>query len=488
MSMRTWTLVLVGTSLLAACSADPTSPLAIGTVQLVSGDGQTGTPGVPLDDTLTVKVLDQTGRSPMSGVAVQWSVQDGGGTFDHALDTTDLQGMAHAVWTLGAMPGANNAVATVGDLPGVEFSASADGLRAVAVALGNGFACAIDVGHKGWCWGFGWFGELGNGATGPVVGQTYHPQAVTGGHTFVDIAVNFNAACGLDASGTDWCWGSNTFGQLGSPSPANTGTPMAVSGAPPFRGLAQGGNSNATCAIAADSTGYCWGDNRFGQTGAGTFGGMVTAPQAMSGGLKFRSITLGSVWGCGIVSDGTAWCWGSNSNGELGTGTPGNSAVPVPVAGAYHFTTLSAGNSYTCGLTNETGWVCWGLVSAIPPLQTTAWPTPIHASSLDGMTEFDPGFFLGAAVLGGRALMVFAVNSQRTAGAPIPIYAVHASDTNACGLTAGGQVYCWGYNDGGQLGSPFEYGWEPGYTPAQMVVAPNAETQLGTSPSRSPSH
>ncbi|MGB7213398.1 MAG: hypothetical protein WBC97_12320, partial [Gemmatimonadales bacterium] len=363
MLIRTWTVLLIGTTFLAACSADPSSPLAVGSVQLVSGDGQSGTPGLPLNDTLTVKVLDQTGRSPMSGVAVQWGVQYGGGTFDHGVDTTDVEGIARAVWTLGGMPGANQAAATVADLSGVEFNASGAGLQARQVTLGVDFACAIDIAQKGWCWGSGWDGELGNGVTGQIVSKTYHPQAIAGGHTFVDIAAEFSTACALDTAGTAWCWGLNNYGQLGNPSPANTGTPVAVSGAPPFRTLAQGGNSNTTCAIASDSTGYCWGDNAMGSVGAGSVGGIVTTPQAVAGGLRFRSMTLGSGWGCGIVSDGTAWCWGSNYSGALGNGAPGNSAVPVPVAGSYHFTSLSAGSSYTCGMTIETGWVCWGLIS-----------------------------------------------------------------------------------------------------------------------------
>ncbi|MGB7213389.1 MAG: RCC1 domain-containing protein, partial [Gemmatimonadales bacterium] len=163
----------------------------------------------------------------------------------------------------------------------------------------------------------------------------------------------------------------------------------------------------------------------------------------------------------------------------------GNSAVPVPVAGSYHFTSLSAGSSYTCGMTIETGWVCWGLISTVGNT-TTVSTTPTHVASLDGLTEYTPGSSMGGAVRGGRALMVFGVNDLSDASAPLPIYAVRASDTNACGLAADGEVFCWGWNDAGQLGNPHMYGYEPNFNSAQIVVAPSASSQLGAPSPRPP--
>lgn len=459
----------------AGCSTDAVSPLALGSVVLVSGDAQAGSPGVPLSDTLEVKVLDQTGRAGMSGVQVNWWVRAGQGTMDRASDTTDANGLARAVWTLGPVPGTNQATATVSDLPGVDFSATGAGLRATQVSLGVDYACALDPEGQAWCWGGGWDGELGTGITGQAVAQTYHPQQVIGGHQFVDLAAGFSTACGLDESGTAWCWGLNNAGQVGSAAPASTGTPTAVAGLPPLRALAQGGNSFTMCAIAADSTGYCWGDNTHGGLGAGTVGGASAVPQAVAGGLRFRSITLGGGFGCGVAADGTAWCWGSG--GGLGTGASTDSGAPAAVSGGYHYTALTAGANYTCGRTVEIGSVCWGSVSTA--LNTTAaWSTPTHAPGLDGLSEYAPGAGMGGAVRGNRGMMAFGVNSISDAGAPLPLHAVRASDTNACGLAADGSVYCWGWNDAGQLGNPDHYGYEPAFQTAQIVVSPDTSFEL----------
>ncbi|HET7023602.1 MAG TPA: hypothetical protein VFI39_00175 [Gemmatimonadales bacterium] len=473
MSMQTWKFVLVGTVLLAGCSADPTSPLAIGSVQVVSGDGQSGTPGLPLNDTLTVKVLDQTGRSPMSGVPVQWSVQYGGGSLDRSVDTTDLQGIVRAVWTLGGTPGANRAVAAVADLPGVEFSAQGQGFRALQVSVGNDHACAIDTLGRGWCWGDDTYGELGNGIPLDSSPMGYQPQRVAGGHTFVQVASGWNHVCALDGAGRTWCWGDNGFGQLGGSSLRNSSTPLQIAGAPAFRALAQGGNSSTTCGIATDNTAYCWGENDHGEAGTGSVAAAVTSPHPVAGAHQFRSITLGSAHTCGIAVDGTAWCWGLNNQGQLGDSMiGGSSTVPVQVAGAFQFSSLVAGFNYTCGQAIGAGWVCWGPVFHASSNSDSVWASPTRTPALDQFSEFVPGDFMGGAVEGGRGIMTFGVDEANDAGASLPLHTVSASDVDACALAADGTVYCWGWNDGGQLGNPYHFGWEPAYLTAQVVVGP----------------
>jgi len=45
-------------------------------------------------------------------------------------------------------------------------------------------------------------------------------------------------------------------------------------------------------------------------------------------------IAAGASHACAIV-DGGAWCWGLNDNGQLGNGSSGYSATPIPVSGLW---------------------------------------------------------------------------------------------------------------------------------------------------------
>ncbi len=75
----------------------------------------------------------------------------------------------------------------------------------------------------------------------------------------------------------------------------------------------------------------------------------------------WASISAGYDHTCGVRTDGTAWCWGWNSDGQLGDGTTTKRKSPVRVGTANNWDSISAGNyDHTCGVrTNGTAW-CWG--------------------------------------------------------------------------------------------------------------------------------
>jgi alpha-tubulin suppressor-like RCC1 family protein len=85
-----------------------------------------------------------------------------------------------------------------------------------------------------------------------------------------------------------------------------------------FKALDAGGTQ--TCALAADSSAYCWGNG-------------VTSPAPVSGGLHFRTLTVGDRHVCGLAADGRAYCWGANEHGQLGDGTLVARSAPTRVVG-----------------------------------------------------------------------------------------------------------------------------------------------------------
>ncbi|MBM3907960.1 MAG: hypothetical protein FJ363_07765 [Gemmatimonadetes bacterium] len=151
----------------------------------------------------------------------------------------------------------------------------------LTLALGDKHACAAAVTSGiAYCWGLNAHGQLGratigvgNAARDSVAG------AVAGSPAFVRLYAGKFHTCGLTSDGTAHCWGRNDSGQLGigSVTTFNTGTNAvtAVSTSLKFRSLSLGELS--TCGVTgtpgvaanASSRVYCWGDNSFGQLGTG---------------------------------------------------------------------------------------------------------------------------------------------------------------------------------------------------------------------------
>lgn len=93
-------------------------------IEAVQGDEQVGPPGTPLQDPLIVRVTDSAG-SPLSGQAVTWSVNGGGGAIDPVTASSNSEGLAFAEWILGRSPGLNLVEAQVSGSDAVTFTATA---------------------------------------------------------------------------------------------------------------------------------------------------------------------------------------------------------------------------------------------------------------------------------------------------------------------------------------------------------------------------
>ena len=99
----------------------------------------------------------------------------------------------------------------------------------VLISAGILQSCAIEHG-KAYCWGFSDNGGLGNGATTQsAVPVAVSARGVLAGKTLTQIGTGIDDACALDAAGAAYCWGDNTFGQLGDGGTTDSGVPVAVS-------------------------------------------------------------------------------------------------------------------------------------------------------------------------------------------------------------------------------------------------------------------
>jgi len=286
----------------------------------------------------------------------------------------------------------------------------------VDLVFAGAHTCALTITGAAYCWGFNGHGELGNGDTAVV---TSTPVAVAGGLAFQTLSVSKvdGVTCGLTAAGAAYCWGHNAGGQLGDGTRSDRLTPTPVAGGLTFSSIAVG-NSHV-CGVATSGTAYCWGTSPNGAFGDGTVGTHLT-PTATAAGLLLESIVAGSDYTCAVTTDGAAYCWGLGAQGQLGSGEAVMRTTPVAVAGGLTFLGLAAGGMSTCGVTNELATYCWGLNSngQLDDSTLTTRKTPVAVQQAGGLT------FTDLATGGGHT----------------------------CGLTSGGQAYCWGSNSNGQLG------------------------------------
>lgn len=183
-----------------------------------------------------------------------------------------------------------------------------------------------------------------------------------------------------------------------------------------------------SCGVSQADVAYCWGDNASGQLGDGTTTPSTT-PIMVSGGLAFASISAGGLSTCGLTTAMEAYCWGDNELGQIGDGTIQNRLTPTLPGGSLSLTSLIAGGATVCGLTAPGAAYCWG------PSFFGSVGAPVTESCFFNNSQV-PCTTSPLAVTGGVQFATIAPSSFHT-----------------CGLTSGGEAYCWGYNQYGQLGA-----------------------------------
>jgi len=194
------------------------------------------------------------------------------------------------------------------------------------IVAGDYYTCGLKTGGELFCWG-----NLAEGQTFPpnTVG-TATPVRIGGVAVWDDVTAGSDFACGLQGD-VAMCWGLSGMSRLGNGKPPNqnSASPVTVT-LPPEKTLAQlsAGRSHA-CALSPEGEAFCWGGNTdgfllTGQLGLGdsdddpVFIEYKTTPTPVNTALRFTEIHA-SQHSCAIATDGFAYCWGPNENGQLGT-------------------------------------------------------------------------------------------------------------------------------------------------------------------------
>ncbi len=197
-----------------------------------------------------------------------------------------------------------------------------------ALSAGADHTCGVTSADDAFCWGVNNYGQIGDGSQ---TARRVWPTRVAGGHKFRQVSGGEGHTCGVTTVARAFCWGYGQYGQIGDGKTSNRFTPQAVAGGRSFSHVSGGGRH--TCGVTTQNRAYCWGEN-FGTLGDGTSTRRLT-PSAVAGGIRFRQVDAGYGHICGVNPDNRAYCWGSDYYGQRGDGSPATFGVlvPTPVRG-----------------------------------------------------------------------------------------------------------------------------------------------------------
>ncbi|HKC29616.1 MAG TPA: Ig-like domain repeat protein [Jatrophihabitans sp.] len=382
------------------------------------------------------------------------------------------------------------------------------GVEVSSVSAGYAHTLALTSTGAIYAWGANSAGQLGDGTLNPA--QSPVKVQVPSGTTMTMVSAGWGHSVALSSTGHVYTWGANNRGQLGLPArqfsvlpvPVDLGTAKATSVAAGYE---------HTVATLSDGSALAWGDNAYGQLGAGksatTLPSTVSPVAVQLGSVHVTSVAAGFAHTLLLGDSGAALATGDNNYGELGTGDRGaGSTSPVPVA-------LPAGSSAFVVATSSFSLTSFVLVAPVPttttvtttspsvtrgqPVTFTATVAPNSGAGTVTLTSRDTGTPLaGCANL---PLHAAAGGGYRatcsTAALPAGTTAIGASYsggaqyTASAGTLAGGQqvtttsgvATAWGANGSGQLGDgskttrtePVAVAFPPGTQVEQVAAGSN---------------
>ena len=340
-----------------------------------------------------------------------------------------------------------------------------------AVSVGDRHSCATKLDGSLWCWGANDLGQIASGlpegSTTPIEIPGFGPGAEA-------LAVSAsNHTCTIRTGDIASCWGNNGNNQVdfGAAIPFIT-TPTDATWAAPALRIGAGGAH--TCVARSGLPVICWGDNTSGQLSGKGMPGRNNATLPM--GFEPSAIALGNSHSCVSALTGELLCWGNNASGQLGldpavtpsTATPNLITItPIGdvVAGANH-TCARAGAEVLCWGANDQGQVGNGTQSNVSTPTAVTFPpgTPAITSVVAGADQT-------CAITANGELYCWGGNQNDELLLPTDKMGIDAFSltpvlidldfdvaqfatglTHSCALSTGGQAFCWGENDDGELG------------------------------------
>jgi alpha-tubulin suppressor-like RCC1 family protein len=209
---------------------------------------------------------------------------------------------------------------------------------AVLAAGGDDFTVVVDATGTVWTCGEDSYGELGNGTDGVGLDT---PSPIAGVSNIVSVAAGFYHALALRADATVWAWGSDALADGTDVGALGAGFLFSTEADSPIESLVPTGTNIVAIAcgdyhsLALDASGNVWGfgDNEFGQIGAGAPTGLdngTNIPIQVPGISNVIAIAAGDEHSIALTADKRVWTWGSDSSGQLGRNANQSGTNPTP--------------------------------------------------------------------------------------------------------------------------------------------------------------
>ena len=246
------------------------------------------------------------------------------------------------------------------------------------LAVGSQHSCVLVEGGEVWCWGYATDGALG---AGPDITSADVPVRALLPRPAVAIDAGFEGTCAITDDGDAWCWGRNESGEVGDGTTENRFEPTLVTGlARPAVGISRG--HDHACALLDDGSGWCWGDNTVGELGIGRHVGGATSeprPVQIRGVPALVAVSAGAGFTCALSNAGGAWCWGTSVFDVLGRLGDYDARTPGLVEGLdAGVDVVEAGDNQACAIRSGE-LLCWGLMNDLEASTdpvAALWPTP----------------------------------------------------------------------------------------------------------------
>lgn len=212
--------------------------------------------------------------------------------------------------------------------------------------------------------------------------------------------------------------------------------------------------SGHSCLLANGGKAFCWGSNRNGQLGTGTTESSDT-PRSVGGAHFFETLSIRN-HSCGITTNGLALCWGLNA-GRLGDGTTESRALPTAVETELRFSAIGAGATHTCAVALDGSAYCWGKNDdgqlGGHPDTVSLVPAPVQGGHR--FRTVSTGFRLTCGIDGAGTPLCWGGawgDEPRPMAGGLALATLSVGSSHLCALDEEGRAYCWGDNDEGQLG------------------------------------